>query len=350
MSNRKKKTTKIQGSDHIESEFRKSKPEGADEQSPKARGKRKQDHYPWVDHQHTISRYRNASSLPSLAHQSSNGIGIEVHNYEGIEEASVFFAYGTTLLVGKSASGKTTLLDALPWCLYRGRCDSGLTITSDGSKPKTPVVVVVCRNLRCQREGTVLSVTDLSTGESTSGDAAESMVIKEFGTKDVFLAASYMKQKESGILVSGEAKEVWSVLTSLVFEDKPDEVIDALVAEEKEAKGLLEQKTLTYEVSKSILAKWSKQHAQITGEELLSANEQEAAASELKRKKEESVRLREKMAVQKESFKRAQQNKSILEQQKRQISQQTVDVLSRVSSLVCRSQAANFESATSPPL
>lgn len=134
----------------------------------------------------------------------------------GPEPAVFEFTPGRlTLIRGTNGTGKTTLLKAIIWCFYgNARGIYG------GGDPRRCYVqielpgVVIYR----QTESRQLVLTLLDTAGNPvryEGQVAQDIINGYYGTKNVWMAASYLKQKSRCLLTSGTSSEKLEILNKM---------------------------------------------------------------------------------------------------------------------------------------
>ena len=125
-----------------------------------------------------------------------------------------------TLLKGTSNSGKSTILEALYWCLYGSNkkvAPKGYTTTV-----KNPTIVKIKLTNGTEITRTKPPDTLEVTGFNKEGDilvdeAAQYWIEENFGTKSCFLATSYMRQGRESPLVELKNTERIQLLQELSF-------------------------------------------------------------------------------------------------------------------------------------
>lgn len=125
-----------------------------------------------------------------------------------------------TLLEGTSNSGKSTILEALYWCLYGSNkkvCPKGMSTTV---KNPTIVKVVLDNGIEITRikPPDTLEVTGFNKeGDILTEEGAQYWIEENFGTKFCFLATSYMRQGRESPLIELKNAERIQLLQELSF-------------------------------------------------------------------------------------------------------------------------------------
>ena len=125
-----------------------------------------------------------------------------------------------TLLKGTSNSGKSTILEALYWCLYGSNkkvCPKGYTTTV---KCPTVVKLILANGIEITRTKPpdTLEITGFNeNGDILTNEAAQYWVEENYGTKLCFLATSYMRQGRESPLIELKNSERIQLLQELSF-------------------------------------------------------------------------------------------------------------------------------------
>ena len=151
-----------------------------------------------------------------------------------------------TLLKGPSGVGKSTILQAIYWCLY-GNMRS--IYNNAGITKKLSVTLYLPEiTIHRKKNPELLQVT---IGEQTFEDKiGQSLINNKLGEKELWRACSYIEQKSRCSLVSGSSNERMTLLNSLSFTgENPKECIKKISENLKQVNGefLLKQQELTTE-------------------------------------------------------------------------------------------------------
>ena len=151
---------------------------------------------------------------------------------------------GMSLLSGDSGSGKSTVFDAIQWCLYgkvrgikplNGKGRTAVSISTDGF------------SIERKTDPGLFTVT---IGEDTyNGDVAQEIVVESYGNACVWEASSYIKQRNRCLLISESNKKKMELLTSLTFAENPKDFMDATTSKITSIKDELEH--VKREISKT---------------------------------------------------------------------------------------------------
>lgn len=148
---------------------------------------------------------------------------------------------GLSLIKGPSGLGKTTVFQALSWCLY-GKLRSVHPYSQP--KSKTSVTVLTQQVIVCRTRNPCLLTVDFS-GKRYVDDEAQSVIDSLFGTRPVWSACCYLEQGQHHHLIQKSNSDSMELLDALAFSgEDPRKFIAKVELEYKtlEAKFLLLQK------------------------------------------------------------------------------------------------------------
>lgn len=150
------------------------------------------------------------------------------------------------LLQGQSGSGKSTILQAIYWCLYGNfrsvynntgqvkKCSVTLKINQliiyRQKRPELLKVTITVPKNQNNQEGIEERLED----QVYEDDVAQQIIDRAFGSKELWKSCSYIGQKERCSLLSGTASERLTLLNQLSFDmDNPKEYISRIDQELK---------------------------------------------------------------------------------------------------------------------
>ena len=135
-----------------------------------------------------------------------------------------------TLIKGNSGCGKTTIYQALYWCLY----GSMKNVFNNSGYQKCMVKIEFDKyQIIRQKRPELLRI--IQGNDIYEDDVAQQIINCNFGPKEVWLACSYLQQGERSALLSGSNTERMELLNSLSFSmDDPDACIHRIEVELKE--------------------------------------------------------------------------------------------------------------------
>jgi len=151
------------------------------------------------------------------------------------------------LLKGPSGVGKSTILQAIYWCLYGNM--RGIYNNTGITKKLSVTIYLDKMTIHRKKNQELLKV---SIGDKEYEDKiAQSIIDSKFGNKDLWRACSYIEQKSRCSLLSGSSSDRMSLLNLLSFSgENPKEYISRISEELKSVnqKFLLDQQALTTEI------------------------------------------------------------------------------------------------------
>jgi energy-coupling factor transporter ATP-binding protein EcfA2 len=145
---------------------------------------------------------------------------VSITNFRGIEQESYSFSKGSNLLKGESGVGKTTVFEAIKWCLY-GNMKDILPRGNDKAKIRVEVKVNGYTIARTNRPATVT----VTSGEAKlyEGDEAKGKILQLFGTKALWETCSYLGQDQRNFLLQASQKEKTDIIKELLFDMTSEE-------------------------------------------------------------------------------------------------------------------------------
>ena len=128
-----------------------------------------------------------------------------------------------TLLKGVSGSGKSTIFEAISWCLFAGM-QHILPNDIDGKTLKTCVILEI-HNIIIKRTKppNILKITFTDNDDQYLDQQAEEFIINKFGSKDLWLSSSYIIQGSRSPLVALSNVKKFELLNELTFGDDENE-------------------------------------------------------------------------------------------------------------------------------
>jgi exonuclease SbcC len=186
------------------------------------------------------------------------------------------------LIKGEIGSGKSTIFQALYWCLYG-------TVRKIYTKPNPTkcVVSVELSDICVIRQGKPKLLKVIHKGEEYEDNPAQHIIDKYFGTADTWLTGSLIFQELRCNLLYGTQQERLSLLNKISFHlDDPKECIEKIQNKSKELTDKFNIKQSIYTEKCNVLSEELKLHP-LTKDMILSLEEIEA----LKINKEELLKL-----------------------------------------------------------
>jgi len=136
-----------------------------------------------------------------------------------------------TLISGRSGAGKSTILNAIYWCLYGSLRGIYSFLNTNGRKKGRVSVTLEFNDLIIYRQAGpgLFKVTTKIDNRVYQGDVAAKTVDHYFGEKSSWLSSSYIRQGELCLLLSGSNSDKMDLLNILSFNDeKPGEYIQVI--------------------------------------------------------------------------------------------------------------------------
>ena len=148
---------------------------------------------------------------------------VSIIQFRGIKNWQSHFDNGLTLLKGESGSGKSTILEAIRWCLF-----GQLRQVFPFSGEKNTEVTISFDNITITRKKNPEIIKWTNKDIILEGTAAEKQIDNYFGSKMLWQAGSYIQQGEKIILLSGSSNEKSNLIKEIVFsgqEEKSQQLI-----------------------------------------------------------------------------------------------------------------------------
>lgn len=132
-----------------------------------------------------------------------------------LESEYVFLDSAITLVKGASGAGKSTILQAIYWCLFGGM--RGIYNSSGETKKCNVTLSVSNLTIYRQKKPDLLKVNIESHIYIYEDEIAQNMIDRMFGLKDLWKACCYVEQKQRCALLSGTNAERMDLLNQLSF-------------------------------------------------------------------------------------------------------------------------------------
>lgn len=225
---------------------------------------------------------------------------LSLRDFKCYKKHDVEFKPGTILLTGANGSGKTTILKAIDYALY------GKVKNQYHKDPKTGVASKSCsvklsfgeepNGLWIQRTSGPGSVQMYFGGTIYKGADAEANIVSTFGTREVFLASSFMRQGKSCPLLSGTNAEKMALIRTISFqEENVEEIQDRIRASLKDCQEKVKKAESDLALAKGLLENFDRKEPRIKEcppEKLADFDEkkEKAQGAELEKKIEETIK------------------------------------------------------------
>jgi len=152
-----------------------------------------------------------------------NSLTIKIFNFRCYKEQIFNFKRGITLIHGSSGAGKSTIFQALLWCLYGSlknikpkdtkRCSTTIIIEVDDfiiARQSTPKEIIF-------RKVEYIDEVNYQCIYEYTGDEAQSFINMLYGPELYFITGSYIEQGERCPLLNGKNQEKIELLNSIVY-------------------------------------------------------------------------------------------------------------------------------------
>lgn len=211
------------------------------------------------------------------------------------EKTFTFPAQGITLLKGYSGTGKSTILQALYWCLY-GKLNN---ISPKGNEGVTTSVMLSLPYITIfrQRNPTDFYVETIKKGKKKvmNLEQAQDEIKRVFGCKNIWLSCSYIEQETRNIILTGTNKDKEDLLLRLSEDLTSARLIEITKDEIKDLRKSLSKKEITLDIHKDKYKNYKTKISKV--EEYLSKHDKKTLRKDLVSKKaklEEELIKREK--------------------------------------------------------
>lgn len=152
---------------------------------------------------------------------------ISIFNFKSIERQFLTIGKDHLILIdGQNGAGKSTVYDAIEWCLY------GIRIQTKNKNTYAPIDAVHTRTrvememfdmtIVRRKDPNDLSVTKYNV--TYMDDSAQAIIVSTLGSHKVWRATSYLKQKKMHELITGSESDKQQLIYELTFGD--DSIID----------------------------------------------------------------------------------------------------------------------------
>lgn len=152
---------------------------------------------------------------------------VQLHNFRKWREREITIpTTGITLLKGKSGSGKSTILNAIFWCLYGTLRKVG---PLGDEKQSTKVRLDFHTNFSITRQTKPQQIKVTLNEQLYEGEVAQSLINGWFGDSDVWQMSCYIAQGQRNSFLSGTNTSRMDLLNVITFhEEDPNIKIDNL--------------------------------------------------------------------------------------------------------------------------
>lgn len=184
---------------------------------------------------------------------------VEIRNFCDCKSKKYNFKKGLTLIDGPSGMGKSTIFNAIYWCLF-GKIKN---VHPKGLKNIDPGFTAVaiktkgCVVLRTKPPETLKVV--IGEKEEYEGKEAQEIINRIFGSRDVWVTTSYERQGYRNPLLSYSASEKLEIIKEILFgtfskDREPDDYVAKLDAKIAELNSDINEKRIQKETLMGVLA------------------------------------------------------------------------------------------------
>ena len=149
---------------------------------------------------------------------------LTVTNFRGIKTWQGTFQEGLTLLKGDSGKGKSTLLEAVKWCLF-----ANIKQVYPHSGDKKTEVIINLEETVIHRKKNPEELIFTKEGLTSRDSAAQNEIDNIFGSKNLWQSSSYINQGEKILFLSGSQHEKNQLFKEIVFSGQEEKSENYLI-------------------------------------------------------------------------------------------------------------------------
>lgn len=139
---------------------------------------------------------------------------LDLTNFKCFKQRTISFSDGLTLIKGVNGVGKSTLVEALCWCLY-GICQTSI---APWSKPSARTTVSLrCGDLEITRKTHPQHLTIRQGDKHYSKEEAQDIITRIFGEEELFMRSYYMPPRSLHILLTGSSVQKSQFIHTLSY-------------------------------------------------------------------------------------------------------------------------------------
>lgn len=184
---------------------------------------------------------------------------LHIKNFRCHSDLHLTFNKGLTLVSGKSGVGKSTIFNAISWCLY-----GKLREIKNISNPKPVSVTLTMNGLRIQRKTNPNKLSLVVDNEEFVDKSAQGIIDRKFGSMDFWDMSSYLQQKSKPCFISCSSRKKWEILNEIAFSDEnPSVYIGKIEAELKQESIKLDTALNDLEKKDYVLQSISKEYKNV---------------------------------------------------------------------------------------
>lgn len=155
---------------------------------------------------------------------------VEINNFRTYKSKHIFKfnRHESTLITGESGTGKTTIFDAISWCLF------GNYRKISETKRANVIVRIIDLEIEISRFTKPNILTVIYQNKEYIDDIGQSIIEKVIGSRTIWNTACYLNQKSINPLLSSSAKEKLSIISQLSFNgDDPNNLLVRISEKQK---------------------------------------------------------------------------------------------------------------------
>jgi DNA repair exonuclease SbcCD ATPase subunit len=174
-------------------------------------------------------------------------IQVYIQGFKGISEKEIEVNQGSvTLLSGSSGAGKSTVMQAIYWCLY----GSLRNVRKFGTKSGKCMVQVTINDVSIKRSKSPEELKYKDDSITLDGEEAQQKIIQLFGTKNVWLCTNYLSQGERNLFLTMSPHERLDILNEISFhQEDPGAIMDKIETKLQAVQKRFEQQNLLFTTS-----------------------------------------------------------------------------------------------------
>lgn len=142
-----------------------------------------------------------------------------IENFRFHKSVKIDFGEESAKVIGASGTGKSTIFDAIEWCLY----GVGNKVSSYGTDGKTKVSIEMGKDMIIQRTGKTKIYVWIGN-DNYEGESAQKIIDNYFGNNIAFRASSFLPAETQHLLITGTPKEKRE-LTATFFPESAKHII-----------------------------------------------------------------------------------------------------------------------------
>lgn len=186
-------------------------------------------------------------------------------NFRCWKSKTFYFTENVNLLSGVSGSGKSTICEAIFFCLYGGMNN----IHNISEKKDTTKVIMQFNEYSISRskppENISITIYSEKDNKILNGIDAQSWINSNFGSKDLWIASSYLSQSCKHFLMTESNSKKMDLLSEITFGDlseinQPDYYLNILSEHKDSLHKEIDRLQTTYNIKENIIKKFKEKY------------------------------------------------------------------------------------------